>query len=335
MNNTLIRSALVLATVTALGITTLSFASTKPEADTYTVKANDVLWKIARNHDSTVSELASINNLEDPNYLQVGQVLKLQDNQSMSNSEKVIAVLNSIESGATEPIAYINAENYTQHNLSVKDGLSGFGELLSQLPEDSAKVNVVRTFEDGQYVFTHTDYNFFGPKVGFDIFRLEDGLIVEHWDNLAVKSDSANPSGRTQIDGETRVMDLDKTQDNKKLVRNFVNDILVNGDMSKLQGYFDGDTYLQHNSGIADGLSGLGTALQNMAEQGIAMVYTDIHMVLGQGNFVLVVSEGNLAGEHVAFYDLFRVENKKIAEHWDIIEAIPQEDQWMNDNGKF
>ena len=35
------------------------------------------------------------------------------------------------------------------------------------------------------------------------------------------------------------------------------------------------------------------------------------------------------------FYDLFRIENGKIAEHWDVIETILSKDQWKNCNGKF
>jgi predicted SnoaL-like aldol condensation-catalyzing enzyme len=65
------------------------------------------------------------------------------------------------------------------------------------------------------------------------------------------------------------------------------------------------------------------------------MSYDRIHMVLGEGNFVLVVSEGHLAGAHTAFYDLFRVADGKIAEHWDVIQAIPPREEWKNDNGKF
>jgi predicted SnoaL-like aldol condensation-catalyzing enzyme len=45
-------------------------------------------------------------------------------------------------------------------------------------------VNTVRVLQDGDFVATHTEYNFFGPKAGFDIFRFENGLIVEHWNNL-------------------------------------------------------------------------------------------------------------------------------------------------------
>ena len=65
------------------------------------------------------------------------------------------------------------------------------------------------------------------------------------------------------------------------------------------------------------------------------MAYTENHMILGEGNFVLSVSEGQFLGKHVAFYDLFRIENGKIVEHWDTIEEIPAKDKWMNSNGKF
>ena len=51
--------------------------------------------------------------------------------------------------------------------------------------------------------------------------------------------------------------------------------------------------------------------------------------------FVLVVSEGHLGGKHNSFYDLFRVENGKISEHWDTIEEIPAKETWKNNNGKF
>jgi hypothetical protein len=70
------------------------------------------------------------------------------------------------------------------------------------------------------------------------------------------------------------------------------------------------------------GISGLGAAPQAMANQGITMKYERVHKVLGEGNFVLVASEGSFAVRATSFYDLFRVKNGKIAEHWDTIEAI-------------
>jgi len=171
--------------------------------------------------------------------------------------QQALELLKSIETGASKPAGYINPNKYIQHNLYAADGLQGFGELLQQLPPNSAKIKTARVFQDGDYVFTHTDYDFFGPKVGFDIFRFEDDKIVEHWDNLQ-ETAPANPSGHTMTDGPTESQDLDQTEANKKLVRNFVEDIFINGKMDRFGNLFDGDKYLQHNPQGGDGVSGLG-----------------------------------------------------------------------------
>lgn len=252
----------------------------------------------------------------------------------VSNKEKAIAVLSSLETGDQNVIGYINPEKYIQHNLAVGDGLAGFGEVMKHAPEGGFKAKVVRAFEDGDYVFTHTIYDFFGPKVGFDVFRFEDGKIVEHWDNL-LEQKPANPSGRTQTDGVTESADLDKTVANKQLVEDFVNTILVKGEMDKVGNFIEGDHYPQHNPDVADGLSGLGKALEAMAKQGIYMVYKDVHKVLGEGNFVLTISEGTFGGNATSYYDLFRVDNGKIVEHWDVMESILPESDRKNTNGKF
>ena len=93
--------------------------------------------------------------------------------------------------------------------------------------------------------------------------------------------------------------------------------------------------YIQHNTGIADGLSGLGAALKALGEQGIEMIYDTTHQILAQGNFVLAVSEGTFGGAHTSYYDLWRVEEGKIIEHWDVMETIADESQWQNQNGSF
>jgi predicted SnoaL-like aldol condensation-catalyzing enzyme len=252
-----------------------------------------------------------------------------------AQKQQVIDLLKSIETGDPKPAGIINPKKYIQHNLSVGDGIDGFVALLKQLPKGSAKVNTVRVFQDGNFVFAHTDYNFFGPKIGFDIFRFEDGKIVEHWDNLQEKPAKPNPSGHSMTDGTVEVKDLDKTAANKKLVADFVDDILVNGKLDKLAGYYEGDKYIQHNPQIGDGLSGLGKALEGLAKAGIAMKYDKVHKLLGEGNFVFVASEGKFGGKHTAFFDLFRVENGKIAEHWDTMDNIPDKKDWKNGNGKF
>lgn len=252
----------------------------------------------------------------------------------LSNKAKAKALIESIETGNPEPVGYINPNTYIQHNLAVEDGLAGFGAVMAQLPEGSARANVVRAFQDGDYGFTHTEYNFFGPKIGFDIFRFENGLIVEHWDNLQ-ETATQTASGRTQTDGSTKVTDLDKTKANKDLVAALMEDVFMGANPGKITEYISTEKYLQHNPAVPDGLGPLGEALAAMAKAGTPMVYTKNHMILGEGNFVLAVSEGQFLGKHSSFYDLFRIESGKIVEHWDTIEEIPVKSEWKNSNGKF
>ena len=256
----------------------------------------------------------------------------------MTNIEKALALINTFASGDTEKAASLLAEGYIQHNLAYGTGREAFVGSVAWLASASVKttVNNIRAFEDGDKVFLQTVYNFagMGEQVAFDIFRIdENGLIAEHWDNLASKADP-NPSGHTQIDGTMEKKAIDR-EETREVVASFVGDVLRGENPDKLTGYFDGDNYIQHNTGIADGLSGLGAALAALAEQGIQMIYTKTHYVLADGNYGLAVSEGTFGGTPTTYYDLFRVEDGKIAEHWDVMEPLAAEDTWQNRNGKF
>jgi len=251
-----------------------------------------------------------------------------------AQKSQVVSLLKAIETGESEPIAVINPDKYIQHNLSAPDGLKGFQALVQAIPKGSARVNTVRVFQDGNYVFAHTDYIVFGPKIGFDVFRFEDGKIVEHWDTLQETPISPNPSGRTMIDGPTQAVDLEKTAANKLVARAFVEDVLVNGRVEKIGEYYDADI-IQHHPLIPDTLPALMAVFGAWAKAGITVTHDRIHKVLGEGNFVLVLSEGHFAGKHTAFSDLFRVQNGKIAEHWSAVQEIPPRAEWKNGNGKF
>src|SRR5260370_42370128 len=147
--------------------------------------------------------------------------------------------------------------------MKVETGLQGLKDLFSRLPPNT-KVNTVRAFQDGPFVFVHNEYDFFGPKVGFDIFRFEDGKIVEHWDNLQETATDPSPSGHTMIDGPTAASDLDKTEVNKALLKSYMDDLLQ-GRRDKFPTYFDGNSYIQHNPWVADNLTGLVSGLQTLA----------------------------------------------------------------------
>lgn len=263
----------------------------------------------------------------------------IEKGTEMSNIQKALELIGTFATGDAKLAASLLDKGYIQHDLAYGTGRDAFVGSVEYLASAPVKTTVrnVRAFEDGDKVFLQSVYNFAGAgeQVAFDIFRFNsEGLIAEHWDNLADVAEP-NPSGRTQIDGTTEVSDLDKTEENRALIEAFLEDVMQGKHPEKTPEYFAGDAYLQHNTGIADGLSGLGAALESLAANGIQMIYDRTHQVLAQGNFVLGVSEGTFGGKPTSYYDLWRVEDGKVAEHWDVMETIADPADWQNENGKF
>jgi predicted SnoaL-like aldol condensation-catalyzing enzyme len=83
---------------------------------------------------------------------------------------------------------------------------------------------------------------------------------------------------------------------------------------------------------MTDGLQALRIELSTNAK---GRKHNKLHRLLAEGNFVLSVCEGILNGVHSSFYDLFRVADSKIVEHWDTIDSVPPRSEWKNENGKF
>ena len=259
---------------------------------------------------------------------------KEEEKKELTNKEIVLKVFDAIKTGDPAALAYYSDSEYIQHNLSMPDGKEAVGGFFSGQPSGVTVDNHL-IFEDGNKVVTLSTYGgtwgqFVGSnsdQVAYDVFRFKDGQMVEHWDNL-VNVTPPNPSNRTQTDGITPITDLDKTAANKKVVNGFLTNVLLNGQMDKVTTYINPTKYLQHNSAVADGLDGFAAAMKYFAENDMVMVYEKVHQVLGQGNYVLSMSEGKFGkapGGHVAFYDLFRIENGQIVEHWDAIQPIPAE----------
>lgn len=246
--------------------------------------------------------------------------------------EMVRALLKSLETKDQTPISYINPKKYIQHNPRVEDGLEGLKKLLSSLPDDT-KVNTVRVFADGDYVVAHSEYNFFGPKVGFDVFRFEKGKIVEHWDNLEEKCPEPNGSGRTQIDGPAEAADLEKTEANKNLLKEYFEVVVIGEKRDQASKYRA--SFHQHNCYGEDDKSGFQTKKGPFAKPGFVYKVHRVHMILGEGNFVLVVNEGLFDDKPTTFYDFYRVAGGKLVEHWDVLEPSIPKEQWKNPNGKF
>lgn len=151
-----------------------------------------------------------------------------------ANKQIVIdGMTNAFMRGDVAAVDTYFADPYTQHNPLAASGVDALKGLLSQMPGNPDGVFApARIIAEGNLVATHSVYENFGPVplVAFDVFRIEDGKIVEHWDNMFPVADEPNPSGRTQIDGETAVKDLDQTEANKAIVLEFIDRALVKGE---------------------------------------------------------------------------------------------------------
>lgn len=231
------------------------------------------------------------------------------------------------------------AEPYIQHNPVASSGLKALTELIESAKQgEGFGLETVRILGEGDLVAMHNVWTGFGPSkmVAFDIFRFnDDGKIVEHWDNLAPLESEPNPSGRTQIDGTTQITDLEKTAENKALVIEMITKGFIEGEKIDFTQYINPSKYMQHNTLAADGLDGLGAAMAEMAKQGLQMSYSSIPLSVAEGNFVLTVADGYQGDTPTAYYDLFRIEEGLIVEHWDVIAPIQQENLPEQYPGKF
>ncbi len=243
-------------------------------------------------------------------------------------------MLKGIETGDPESVSVVNEDRYIQHNPQTLEGSVGLAELFRRLSKTNPRVNIVRIFEDGDYIFAHTEYDFAERNIGFEIFRFENGQAVEHWDNIQHRK-GRNRAGNTMVDGSVDITDLALTEKNRSLVRAFTDDVLIDRQMEKLTEYIDQDQYTEHNPRLDNDLLSLRDYLSISETDGECVTYRKCHRVLAEGNFVLAVCEGIVNHIWTSFFDLYRLSNGLIVEHWDTRESIPPRNEWKNSNGKF
>jgi predicted SnoaL-like aldol condensation-catalyzing enzyme len=230
------------------------------------------------------------------------------------------------------------AESFIQHDPNLADGLAGMKSFAAEVASSpAADITIYRTLVDGAFVLLHSRYEgvgrYAGPAIAFDLFRFNDGKIVEHWGGQESEA-PPNLSGRTQVDGPTEVLDREKTEANRTLVRTYRETVMVSLRFDRIEEFIEGTHYAQHASQIGDGIARLRDRIASVAKEGGKLYLTPLRFV-AEGNFVLVLSEGDLPSGPTALYDLFRVENGKIVEHWDVLTPIPPRAQWKNPNGPF
>ena len=233
---------------------------------------------------------------------------------------------------------YIGAR-YTQHSAGVADGKEGFLEFFIPFLQRNPvrDIQLVRTIEDGNFVFTHAHQNLNNGRfyyVTADFFDTDsDDKIIEHWDVIQEEK-RETASGRSMVDGPTEVEDLDKTEENRTLVQGFFDEVLIGGNFQHIEDYISATEYAQHSPVVEDGIRGFQKFLITLAEQGSSMQYQKLHRLVVEGNFAASLSHVKMNEEDWCIIDVFRVQQGKIVEHWNVQEKMGPKDTW-NNSGKF
>jgi predicted SnoaL-like aldol condensation-catalyzing enzyme len=251
---------------------------------------------------------------------------------AMANSdiEKALTLLQGIGSGNADlATRHVHRKRYVEHDPRSADGVDGLREYIRELSKENHHLKVVRAFQDGIYVFTQTDGLILGKNTFFDIFRFQDGLIVEHW-VFPAKAAPPNESGHTQTDGPIDAKHINDTEKNKSFMREYYQTFHVSGDHSRANRYFTGDLCIRHEPGVRDGVAEFLRDVEVLMQH---RTIDEVKLLLGQGDFVFIAAKGTHEGDPCVYIDLYRVEDEKIVEHWGFPERVPPQEEWKNNNG--
>ncbi len=120
---------------------------------------------------------------------------------------------------------------------------------------------------------------------------------------------------------------------NKELILKFYDEVFNNWDLSNLDEYML-DSYKQHNPTVPDGKAGF----LKFAEKFLSMKpKMEIHHIVCEGDLVVVFFKCTMGvnGMENKVFDMYRIENGKLAEHWDCVQHDIGSMEDINGNGQF
>lgn len=169
-----------------------------------------------------------------------------------------------------------------------------------------------------------------------DIFRVRDGKIVEHWDVMQdVPGESVN--GNTMFSTVSAPAGQSakgaSTAENKRIALTLFNEVTADRDVTAYDRYA-ADPLHQHNPQSPNGVA----AAKEQFTQAFAAhpeLSVSLKRVIADGEYVAFHHHFLLspADRGSAVVDIFRVQDGKVVEHWDVIQPVPEESG--NDNTMF
>ncbi|KAJ3083300.1 hypothetical protein HK102_001144 [Quaeritorhiza haematococci] len=223
---------------------------------------------------------------------------------------------------------YFENRTYIQHNPTAPDGVDVLIQIVNSLPPN-ARYEPGVVLAEGDFVMAHGRYVGLGPApiIGVDIWRVENGKLLEHWDLLQPEVPANQTrSGRSMLSDATADVgpkDPRRENANKELARLTVEKILIGKDHSLVPQVFGPNpTLIQHNPLVPDGVD----AFLGVSNSVAANATYDRGLAIADGNFVMLHGRYNnlLGPQQVIGVDIFRFDNGKLVEHWDVLqEEVP------------
>ena len=247
----------------------------------------------------------------------------------MTNIDKIKALFAGIAAGdAASATRHLDPAHYVEHDPHVGDGVAGVRRHIEEIASGGHRLDLVRFIEDGDVGVTQADGRVRDDGVFFDVFRFEDGLVVEHW-GFAAPPGPPNRSGHTQVDGPVKAGRKEDTAATEAFARDYYQTFHIAGRHDLADRYFAGSPMVRHEPGVADGVDSF---LRDLAMLTRDRTIDEIRLILGEGDLVFIAALGTHQGESCAYVDLYRVHDGRIMEHWGFAQPIPPVEARKNGN---
>lgn len=264
-----------------------------------------------------------------------------------ANKQLVFDMYRSVfAAGQAEAIDRYFSPDYQEHSQVARNGLEALKARVTELPrQDTVPAtlpDLVTLIAEGDFVVLAQVSHYAEPdgsgntytSTRFDMYRIQDGLIAEHWDSAQLRpglglpaADQGGPLPVVGVQGlaqHAMLMNPDpQLFANKRLAYDLWRHLPEAGREELAELYLD-EIYIQHNPNAATGREGVKQYFSQRPDSAIDTWLEDpLVASVTEGDLVLQVLQEERphpdTGEtyYVAWFDLFRVQGNRLIEHWD------------------
>ncbi|KFN42806.1 nuclear transport factor 2 family protein [Arenimonas oryziterrae] len=230
------------------------------------------------------------------------------------------------------------ARDLIQHDPAIADGRDAMIQWISaqRALTPARTLTIKHILADRDLVFVHsqlspTPANEKSGRNRYDFYRLDRGVIVEHWAvsaGVAAQTASGNSqfSNLYSYPGTEPVVTEVREEANRLLVSELSNEVFDQRRFGLLNRFWS-TGYLQHNPYVENGRTALAEVIEYIAPEGSnyrivrSMSDGDLSVVCSQNTDPGVDATNEFTGAAVC--DLYRVADFELVEHWDVAQGVP------------